>query len=69
MRMRNILAHDYYKLKLQTVWEVIQHDLVPLREQVARDLAETDWAAWEKDEVVLKETASHTSLMQTARRM
>lgn len=69
MRMRNILAHDYYKLKLQTVWEVIQHDLVPLREQVARYLAETDWAAWEKDEVVLKETASHTSLMQTARRM
>ena len=36
MKMRNILAHDYYKLKLQTVWEVVQHDLPPLREQVAR---------------------------------
>ena len=36
MRMRNVLAHDYYKLKLQTVWEVVQHDLPPLREQVAR---------------------------------
>lgn len=69
MKMRNILAHDYYKLKLQTVWEVVQHDLPPLREQVARYLAETDWDEWEKNVVVVNETAAHKSLVQTAGRM
>ena len=34
MKMRNVLAHDYYKLKLQTVWEVVQHVLTPLRRQI-----------------------------------
>jgi uncharacterized protein with HEPN domain len=69
MQMRNVLAHDYYKLKLQTVWEVVQHDLKPLREQVARYLAETDWDEWEKNVVVVKETAVHKNKIQTAQRM
>ena len=69
MRMRNVLAHDYYKLKLQTVWEVVQHDLPPLREQVARYLAEVDWEEWENNVVVITETATHKSLVQTASRM
>ena len=69
MRMRNILAHDYYKLKLQTVWEVVVHDLPSLREQVARYLAETDWDEWENSEVRIKEIVVHKSLMLTARRM
>ena len=69
MLMRNVLAHDYYKLKLQTVWEVVQHDLPILREQVTRYLAETDWDEWEKNVVVVKETAAHKNLIQTATRM
>lgn len=69
MRMRNVLAHDYYKLKLQTVWEVVQHDLPPLREQVARYIADVNWVEWEKNEVVITETATHKSLVQTATRM
>ena len=69
MRMRNILAHDYYKLKLQTVWEVVEHDLPLLREQVARYLSETDWDEWENNEVRIKETAVHKNMVQTARRM
>lgn len=69
MRMRNVLAHDYYKLKLQTVWEVVQHDLPPLREQVARYIADVNWVEWEKNEVVITETATHKSLVQTASRM
>ena len=69
MLMRNVLAHDYYKLKLQTVWEVVQHDLPILREQVTRYLAETDWDEWEKNVVVVKETAVHKNLIQTAIRM
>ena len=69
MRMRNVLAHDYYKLKLQTVWEVVKHDLPPLREQVAACLAGTNWDEWEKNEIVIKETATHRTLIQTAQRM
>lgn len=48
MKMRNVLAHDYYKLKMQTVWEVIQHDLQPLREQMVRYLSDVNWEEWEK---------------------
>ena len=69
MKMRNVLAHDYYKLKIQIVWEVIQHDLQPLREQVIRYLSETDWEEWENNEVAIFETATHKELVQTARRM
>ena len=69
MLMRNVLAHDYYKLKLQTVWEVVQHDLPPLREQVSRYLAETDWDECEKNAVEVKESAVHKNMVQTARRM
>ena len=69
MLMRNVLAHDYYKLKLQTVWEVVQHDLPNLREQVNHYLAETDWEEWEKNAIVVKESAVHKNMVQTARRM
>ena len=44
-------------------------DLQPLREQVASYLADTDWDEWEKNEVVIVETATHKSLTQTATRM
>ena len=69
MKMRNVLAHDYYKLKLQTVWEVVQHDLPLLREQIAHYLVEVNWEEWEKNEVVIKETVAHKSFVQTALRM
>ena len=69
MRMRNILVHDYYKIRLNEVWKVIQEDLQPLREQVARYLADTDWDEWKKNEVVIVESAVHKNIVQTARRM
>ena len=69
MRMRNILVHDYYKIRLNEVWKVIQEDLQPLREQVLRYLTETNWNEWEKNEVVIVESAVHKNLIQTARRM
>ena len=34
-----------------------------------RYLEETDWEKWESNEVVIKETATHKSLIQTAERM
>ena len=69
MRMRNILVHDYYKIRLNEVWMVIQEDLHPLREQVTLYLEETNWDEWEKNEVVIVESAVHKNLVQTARRM
>jgi len=69
MRMRNILVHDYYKIRLNEVWKVIKEDLQPLREQTTRYLADTDWNEWEKNEVVVVESAVHKNIIQTARRM
>ena len=69
MRMRNILVHDYYKIRLNEVWKVVQEDLKPLHEQVTRYLAETNWEEWEKNEVVIVESAVHKNIVQTARRM
>ena len=69
MRMRNILVHDYYKIRLNEVWKVVQEDLQPLREQVTHYLAETNWEEWEKNEVVIVESAVHKNLIQSARRM
>ena len=68
-KMRHVLIHDYYQIEPREVWKVIQDDLHPLRDQVAHYLAETDWDEWEKNEVVIKETAVHKSLVQTAIRM
>ena len=69
MRMRNILVHDYYKIRLNEVWKVVKEDLKPLQEQITRYLAETNWEEWEKNEVVIVESAVHKNLVQTARRM
>ena len=68
-KMRHVLVHDYYQIDVNEVWEVVQHDLPPLRKQVARYLEEVDWDEWEKNEVVIAETATHKSLMQMASRM
>jgi uncharacterized protein with HEPN domain len=68
-KMRHVLIHDYYQIEPREVWKVIQDDLHPLRDQVALYIADTDWDEWEKNEVVIKETAVHKSLVQTAIRM
>ncbi len=67
--MRNILVHDYYKIKESQIRYVIEDDLTPLLEQVIRYLNETDWSEWEQNELAKAETAVHKSLMQTAWRM
>jgi len=67
--MRNVLVHDYYRIDYKEVWKVIQEDLPPLREQVIRYLAETDWDEWEKNEIAISESATHKALIQMATRM
>ena len=67
--MRHNLAHGYYQVDPDIVWSVIKNDLEPLRMQVTGYLNDVDWTEWEKNEIVIKETASHKSLIQTATRM
>jgi uncharacterized protein with HEPN domain len=69
MKMRHVLIHDYYQIDEDAVIYVIEDDLKPLRQQVAKYLSETDWDTWEKNEVVIIESAVHKNLVQTASRM
>jgi uncharacterized protein with HEPN domain len=69
IKMRHILIHDYFQIDEEAVIYVIEDNLRPLREQVARYLAETNWEEWEKNEVVITEYATHKTLIQTATRM
>lgn len=68
-KMRHNLVHGYYHVDPVIVWYVVQNDLAPLREQVSHYLASINWEEWEKRDVVIKETAVHRSLIQTAARM
>lgn len=45
--MRHHLVHGYYQVDSKIVWDVVQHDLEPLRTQIARLLADTEWEQWE----------------------
>ncbi len=38
--MRNHIVHGYYQVNPEDVWDVIQNDLVPLKEQIEKYLAE-----------------------------
>lgn len=69
VRMRNILVHDYYRISTNEIWRVVENDLIPLREQVARYLSDTDWDEWQSNEQAIAESAVHKNLIQTARRM
>lgn len=68
-KMRHNLAHGYYQVDPDIVWSVIRNDLKPLRAQVNHYLADIDWDEWERNVVVVKETAVHKNMMQTAERM
>lgn len=69
IRLRNVLVHDYYQVNLQTVWDIISHDLTPLQEQISHYIKDTDWAEWERNEIAVAESAVHKNLIQTATRM
>jgi uncharacterized protein with HEPN domain len=38
--MRHILVHHYFEIDLPVVWEVVEHELQPLKEQVKAILRE-----------------------------
>lgn len=68
-KMRHVLVHDYYQIDSEQVWNVIQEDLRPLREQVADYLTNVNWEEWEKNEVAIIESVTRKSLTQAAYRM
>ncbi|MBQ8126882.1 MAG: DUF86 domain-containing protein [Prevotella sp.] len=44
--MRHHLVHGYYQVNAKDVWDVLQNDLTPLREQIAHLLETIDWEEW-----------------------
>lgn len=46
--MRNFLVHEYFQVDNDTVWEVIHGDIVELKKNILKYLAETDWEQWDK---------------------
>jgi len=40
--MRNVLVHEYFGIDLNELWNVVQHDLMAIRRQVERLLAELE---------------------------
>lgn len=37
--MRHILVHDYFRIDLEVVWQVIEHELPPLKRQLQAIMA------------------------------
>ena len=69
IRMRHVLVHDYYRIKIKEVKKVINEDLEPLRSQIADYLMDTDWEEWEKNEKVVSEITVNKHNINTARLM
>ncbi len=46
--MRNFLVHEYFQVDNDTVWAVIHGDIIELKKQILKYLAETNWVQWEK---------------------
>ena len=45
--MRHVLVHDYANVVSATLYDTAINDMIPLRNQVERYLAETDWDEWQ----------------------
>ena len=50
VKMRHVLVHDYYQISAREVWKVIQEDLNPLRQQIAKLITDTNWEEWANKE-------------------
>ena len=66
--MRHVLVHDYANVVTATLYDTAVNDMLPLRQQVERYLAETDWEEWQSlpDEF---EDSDKDDMVKAARRM
>ena len=46
--MRHHIVHGYAQIQKNMLWNVVQEDLQPLKLQLEKYLAETNWDKWEK---------------------
>lgn len=46
--MRNFLVHEYFQVDNETIWAVIHSDIIELKKNILKYLAETDWEQWEQ---------------------
>ena len=53
------MVHEYYQIDSEQIWNVIQEDLDILNSQIGKQLEETNWQEWEKDERAITESAVH----------
>ena len=69
--MRNVLVHGYAQVSDADLWQTATNDIRPLREQVQRYLAETDWEEWQKGEDPYTEidNAAYKQAIDSARKM
>ncbi len=69
--MRNILVHGYAQVSDADLWQTATNDIQPMRQQVERYLAETNWEEWGQSEDPYTEMGNeaYQKLIQTARRM
>ena len=47
--MRHVLVHDYANIDTMELYNTAVNDMPPLRQQMERYLAETDWEKWTND--------------------
>jgi len=66
--MRHVLVHDYANVVSATLYDTAVNDMLPLRQQVERYLAETDWDEWnsQPDEF---DDANKEDIVKAARKM
>ena len=69
--MRHVLVHDYANVVSETLYDTAINDMLPLRQQVERYLAETDWAEWQSMADNFEDTADDVrkTNIETARKM
>jgi len=66
--MRHVLVHDYATIDDRELYNTAVNDMIPLRQQVERYLAETDWDEWNSlpDEF---DDANKEDIVKAARKM
>ena len=47
--MRHVLVHDYANIDIKELYNTAVNDMEPLRQQVEKYLAETNWEEWESE--------------------
>ena len=69
--MRNILVHGYAQVSETDLWHTATNDITPMREQVERYIAVTDWEHWaqENDPYTEIGNATYNQMTETARKM